>query len=306
MLSALVVAVLAGAASVAVAVSGGGSGHPAASSTPTVPAGAGARFTDPDSVAGFVAAATAELPAVTSYDYRRLDDALAAGLSVTTGTFRDAFRQTITGLTATARARHVVRDFQVVDAGMGASSADGREGKVLVFGRQTVTDRSTPAGATTAVTLTATLRRTGSRYLIKDLQSDVNAGLPPGSPDLTAAARAAQTEVTALLTLRRTSFAADRQRALAGAVDPARAQIDRTAAAARRAMTRGRYDLTGTVTALAAKSATGTAVTLLVAARSVRTPDRGTAQSTPVQYEVTVTRTGGRWLTGQITPMAAG
>jgi hypothetical protein len=306
MLAALAVALLAGAASVAVALTGGDRRATAPVSPSAVPAAAGARFTHPDDVATFVAAATAEIPAVTSYDYRRLDDALAAGLSVTTGSFRGAFRNTITGLTATAKARRVVRDFQVLDAGMGALTADRREGKVLVFGRETVTDRDTPAGGTALVTLCLTLRRAGDRYLIKDLQSDANAGLPPGSRDLSTAARSAQAEVTALLTYRRATFAADRQRALAGAIDPARAEIDRTAQAARRVMAKGRYDLTGTVTALAAKSATGSVVTLLVAGKSTRTPESGSPVTSAVRYEVTMSQGGGRWLATQITPLTTG
>src|SRR5581483_745108 len=117
-------------------------------------------FSDAAAAAAFQAGASSDIAAVTSYDYRRLDDALSAGLAVTTGSYRTAYRQALTGsLAATARADHVVHQFQIIGVGVGAMNADGTQAKVLVFGRQLVSDTSTRGRTVSSVlTLCATIQ----------------------------------------------------------------------------------------------------------------------------------------------------
>jgi Mce-associated membrane protein len=307
LVGALVVAGLAGAASVIITLTGTGAKPARSAAASTAAAAAGARFTQPDRAAAFMAGATSDITAVTSYDYRHLDDALAAGTSVSTGAYRTAFAQALRGqLAATARADRVVHDFDVLDVGIGEMAADGAQAKVLLFGRQVVTDRTHPHGAAALVTLCATMQRRGNRYLISELTQDGNAGLPPGTPELAAAAEAARSEVVNLLTYTRDQFDADLRRALAGAVDPLHGQLEQKADATRAAMTKGRYDLSGLVTSVAVKSVAGSSAVLLVAADASRLPDSGAASDVAqVRYEVTVSATSAGWRAAQVNALAA-
>jgi hypothetical protein len=158
----------------------------------------GATLVNPGLAQSFLAGASSDLAAVTSYDYRRLDDALSVGLSVTTGAYRDAYRAALTGpVSAEARKQHAVQTFRQLAAGIGEIDPDGLHAKVLVFGLQTRRDDSTHGKPSSAlVTLTATIERDGDAYLISGLDtSGANAGLPPGSADLTYAAEAGREEV---------------------------------------------------------------------------------------------------------------
>jgi hypothetical protein len=283
------------------------SGVAATSSAPTdQPKVTGASLADPDRALSFLAGAASDLAAVTSYDYRHLDDALSVGLSVTTGAYRTAYQQALTGPVADdARAHHVVQSFQELAAGIGAIDASGTDAKVLVFGLQSRTDDTAGGTHSTVVTLTATIRHSGDAYLISALDtSGSNAGLPPGSPDLTYAAEAARAEVVNSLSYTRTDFGADLQRALDGAIDPLRGQLAHTAHATKQAITDGGYDLTGTVTAVAVRSAEGNRVELLVAATGYQVADDGTRTAvTDGRYDVSTVMVDGRWTTSGITPI---
>lgn len=268
----------------------------------------GAYLTDPDLALSFLAGAASDLAAVTSYDYRHLDDALTVGLSVTTGAYQDAYRAALSGPVADeARTDHVVQTFQQLAAGIGEIDADGTHAKVLVFGEQTRTDDQHDGARTSTVTLTATIEHSGSSYLISGLASSgTNAGLPPGSADLTFAAEAGRAEVVNTLSYGRATFAADEQRALDGAIDPLRSQIARTAHDTKTALAAGHYDLSGTVTGVAIQSAQGTRVELLVAATGYQVAENGTrSPDTDGRYEVSVVMAGGRWVTRSITPIEA-
>lgn len=305
--------VLAGvvAAVLVISLSGGGGDKPASRSTHhTVAAAAGARLDNPDLATAFLAGAASDIVAVTTYDYRSLDEALQAGLSVTTGRYRTAYEQALTGpLAAAARSGHVVHEFAVLKLGIGAMNAAGTEATVLIFGQQQVTDDTTHGKpVNSAVTLVATIQRSGPQYLISDLAQDANPGLPPGSPDLTVAADSAATEVVNMLSYRRAAFAADLQRALSGATGALHTQLQQAAAATKAAMTKGGFDLSGTVTAVAVEQAQGDTVTMLVAATVNRlAAASGAARSTPVRYEITVNRTaGGAWPASQANVVDAG
>lgn len=192
MIGGLLVAVVAGAGSLVAALTGSGDAAPGTSSSSS--AVAGARLDDADAANAFLAAASSDVVAVTTYDYRRLDDARTTGLSVTTGAYRKAYQQAFAGsLASAAQSDQVVHDFEVLDTGIGSMRGGGRQAKVLVFGRQTVTDRQHPKGQSSIVTLCATMQRVGSRYLIADLSTDADPGAPPGNSALTAAISAGRT-----------------------------------------------------------------------------------------------------------------
>jgi hypothetical protein len=138
-----------------------------ATPTPTVAAGAGALIAQPDVATAFIAGAVSDIVAVTSYDYRTLDEALSNGLAVTTGTYRESYQSAMTGAVAeNARRNHTVQTFDVLRVGIGAITANGTEARVLIFGKEHVTDDTEQTAVDdTPVTLCATIRRQGNRYL---------------------------------------------------------------------------------------------------------------------------------------------
>jgi hypothetical protein len=278
----------------------------ASSAAPKV---SGATLLNPDLALTFLAGASSDLAAVTSYDYRHLDDALNVGLSVTTGAYQDAYRTALTGPVADqARKHHVVQTFRQLAAGIGEIDPDGTHATVLVFGLQTRSDDSTHGKPSSAVvTFTATIEHDGDSYLISGLDtSGTNAGLPPGSPDLTYAAEAARAEVANTLSYTRTGFDGDLQRALDGAAAPLRGEIANAAPKAKAAMLHGKVDLAGSVTALAVRSAEGSRVELLVAATGYQVADDGTRTAiSHGRYEVSVALLGGSWVTTAIAPIEA-
>lgn len=305
------IAAVAGLAAVAVAavvvvslVGGGSSGSTPTSATVSEPQ---ARLTSAARTQAFVAGATSDVLSVTSYSYRTLQSDLDNGLAVTTGAYRDRYRAALTGsLGATARRLHRTQTFQLATAGIGRTSADGSSAHVLLFGTQGVQDDTT-GGHTqdSLVTLDATIRRQGDSYLISGLDVGGDAGLPAGTTGLTAAAEAARSEVAALLTMRRAHLATDSRAVVATTVGPLHSQLTTQAASVRRAVTKGGYDLTGEVTALAVRSADGDTATLLVAATGDRTTASGRSSvATDGRYAVTVVRVQGRWLVSALDPVA--
>lgn len=188
------IAVAAAAAIAAVLVTSGSS-RPAPA--PAAPADVGvARFAKPQLVQTYLAAATSDIAAVTSYDYRRLDDALASGLAVSTGAYAQRYRSALSGAAAAhLESTHAVSDFTLQYAGIGEMAADGSHAAVLVFGVQVQRDDS--GRHANPVALTATIERDGDRYPISALAADTNAGIPPGTAGLAAAAEAARSGVAA-------------------------------------------------------------------------------------------------------------
>lgn len=215
----------------------------------------------------FIAAATSDLTAVTSYDYRHLDDALSAGLSVTTGAYRTAFRAALTGdLAVAARRDHTVQNFDLLKAGIGYMAADGSSAVVLAFGTETVIQDARTT--TTAITLTATLARQGSSFLISKLEVGTNPGLPPGTQAMLTAAEAGRERVLAQLS-----------------APPARQ---------------------GAVSAIAVERADDDTVLLLIAGTGTKTDSAGTSTVvTDGRYEVTVVRSGGRWTATDVVPVGS-
>ncbi|WP_375499921.1 hypothetical protein [uncultured Jatrophihabitans sp.] len=261
-----------------------------------------ATIVDSGAANAFLAGATTDIVAVTTYDYRSLDTTLSNGETVTTGAYRTSFRAALTGSLATeAKRAHRVQTFASLAAGIGQIAKGGASAKVMIFGAQSVTDDTTGGKAKqTLVTLTATIERQGSRYLVADLSAGGNAGLPAGTAGLRAAAEAGRSEVAAVLTLRHDHFDADYNVALAGAVEPLRTTLTSQAAATRQRITKGGYDLAGTVTAVAVQRAAGDTLVLLVAATGARTAAGKTSVVVDGRYRVTVVRVGSRWVTSSI------
>lgn len=264
---------------------------PAAGST----SGSGPRISAAEAAQAFVAGATADIVAVTAYDYRSLDIALRAAEDVTTGAYREAYRRAIQGsLGQQARAQRIVQTFRQTAAGIGEMSSDLRTAKVLVFGVQTVR-RGDAATQDTAITLTATVRRIGDRYLISRLDAGANAGVPAGSTRVADAAETARRHVVAALTLRRESIDADAAAILADTVNPLRAELESSLPGEKRRVTKGRYDLTGRATAVAIEQARSTRVIVLVAATGTRTAAGSTEVVADQRLRVNVLFVGGAW-----------
>ena len=307
----LVLAAIVVAAAVAIAVvvvRGSGDSGSSASASASATNDATAAVTHGDVANAFVAAATTDIVAVTTYDYRSLDTALSNGEPVTTGAYRASFRAALTGpLAAEARRVHRVQTFALLDAGIGEIAANSRSAKVLIFGVQSVTDATTGGAARkTLVTLTATLQRQGSRYLVAQLAAGQNAGLPAGTAGLRAAAEAGREQVVDVLSLRHDHFDADYNRALAGAVDPLRASLTSQLATTRKQVTSGGYDLAGTVTAVGVERVAGDTVVMLVAATGTRTTSAGkTTTVVDGRYRVTVVYVSGVWVTSAIDAVVA-
>ncbi len=267
------------------------------------PAGktAQARIADPGPVSAYLAAAGTDVQAVSTYDYRSIDGALNNGLQVTTGAYRRAYQLALSGTNAASAVRdRVVQSFELLAVGVGEVSDGGRQAKVLVFGIQRV--ESAVGRRASTITLTATMRRVGNRYLISKLVEDANAGLPPGTDGLRAAAEAGRQEIVNLLSFRRSDFAADQRRALDGAIGSLRGDIARRAASTKTGLEAGNYDLVGAATAVAVESARGESVVMLVAATGQRVNADGSRESvTDGRFEVSLTRVGERWLVERVT-----
>lgn len=267
-----------------------------------------ALLTDPDLAQSYVAAALSEIVIVSESDYRTLDDALAAGLSVTTGAYEARYRAALTGASAQQRiANHTITSIDVLQAGIGQITDGGNQAKVLVFGRLHQTGDDVASGAEdTPVTLCLTLVRRGQQTLISDLSQGANAGLPPGTQGVQAAAEAARAEVVNTLSYSRADFAADLARAQAGATGALKTQLSDAAAALQASLTKGNYDLAGTVTSVAMQQVAGDTAAVLVSAEAERVSGGGQPQSSAVErYVVNVERASGAWLVSSIDPVGA-
>ncbi len=265
-----------------------------------------ALLTDPSAAQAYIAAASSEVVIVSESDYRNLDAALESGLSVTTGAFQTRFRDALTGANAQARrANHGSTNIDVLQVGIGQVSSDGNQAKVLIFARLRQTGDDVDTGsANTLVTLTPTLVRKGDQFLISDLEQGVNAGVPPGTTGLRAAAEAARSEVVNTLTYSRADFAADLARVQQGATAALGKQLSGNAAALKSMLSKGNYDLSGAVTSIAAQGTGGNTASFLVAATGSRLPTKGAPTVvTNGRYLVSVQLVAGSWLATAVTPV---
>jgi hypothetical protein len=113
---------------------------------------------------------------------------------------------------------------------------------------------------------------------------------------------AAKQIVTNTLTYSRASFDKDYARTLAGATGSLASDLGKLKSQVLSQMNAGKFDLQGQVTAAAFEQSDGTNYLVLVSAQGFKLPDGGqrTLQSAP-RFELTMVRTGGRWLANNLT-----
>jgi Mce-associated membrane protein len=120
------------------------------------------------------------------------------------------------------------------------------------------------------------------------------------STERTAVDSAAQ-EVTNLLTFSRAHFDADFKRALNGTTGAMRADLQSKRSATLSAMTKGKFDLTATVTHKALEGPASKANSYLVLVTVNGFKSTAKDAPTPSDLEVTVARVKGKWLLSEIT-----
>ncbi len=115
------------------------------------------------------------------------------------------------------------------------------------------------------------------------------------------AVTAGATEAANILTYRRGSFAADFDRALAGATGTLRSDLAGKRTLTLSQMTKAKFDLKGDVARSAFESEDGGAVLLLVTVNGSRVADGGQASVPSAQrLELTMVRKDGKWLASNL------
>lgn len=267
-----------------------------ATSVPSSPHPAGAAYDDPATVATVLAAARADLPIVTGYDYRHLDEDTAKGLAVSTGSFsaqyEAAMRDTVASLAVSSR---TVQSTQVAEAGLVWLTSGKAE--VLIFGQQTVTNKSTTSPRLDVLTAGVELTLTGGMWKVSSVRvGSSDQADPPGTKALKAAVAAGDAQATAMLTYRRHSFAQDAARAEAGATGTLLDSIRRDAATLRAQMQQGGFDLRGEIAGAGTVSVSPDHIVLLVAALGYKDPDSGAETlQTRTRFQVDLVDVGGTW-----------
>ncbi len=109
-------------------------------------------------------------------------------------------------------------------------------------------------------------------------------------------------QVVNILTYSRKSFDADYARTLAGTTGALRADLGKQKAALRTQLTKGKFDLQGTVTSSAFEEVSGKNSLVLISAQGYKLPTGGqrTLAST-ARFEVTMTSVDGKWLASDLT-----
>lgn len=108
-------------------------------------------------------------------------------------------------------------------------------------------------------------------------------------------------QVVNILTYARTTYDADYARTLAGATGALHSDLEKQKATLLSQMTKGKFDLQGTVTSTAFEQVSDNSTLVLVSAQGYKLPAGGqrTLAST-ARFEVTMTRVGGRWLASDL------
>lgn len=275
--------------------------------SPTSPSAdpSGAAYDDPTAVQAVLAAARADFPLLTSYDYRHLTGDLGQGLAVTTGSFSSLYESTMRKtIFAQAAKLHVVQTTTVTNVGLvglGATQAEA-----LVFADEKVTDTSSKTPQLNGLATSVVLTKDGSAWKVSALRN--NSADPPDAPGTTLLKQSVtvgEGEAAALLIYRRHSFAQDLATAEAGASGNLLTQVKSQAAKLQTQLITGHFDLTAEMHATAIESVTPRQVVLLVAADGYKVPDKGarTLQSRQ-RLEVDVVSDGQRWHVDNVTPVA--
>jgi Mce-associated membrane protein len=115
-----------------------------------------------------------------------------------------------------------------------------------------------------------------------------------------AAVAAARTFVVNQFTYSRASFDSDFNRAVAGATGAARDDLVKNKANLLAAMTKGQFDLTGSVQDAAFVSADGSTVTVLVSATGYQVSASGQVPTSLSRFKITMTKSGSSWLASDL------
>jgi hypothetical protein len=133
--------------------------------------------------------------------------------------------------------------------------------------------------------------------------NDRNAGAryaPTG--DQQQAVQTGATEAANLLTFSRKTFAADFARALGGATGSLKKDLTARKATTLSAMTKGKFDLTAKVVESAFENEQSGKVQLLVTVNGANVNDSGqTSAAAPQRLELTMVRSGTKWLASNLT-----
>lgn len=294
-------------ASVVLALLGTNAGRGARAAAQTTAVGPatdrlGAAFAQPEVAAAAMVAARGAVQAIDSYDYRTLASALDAGTQVTTGDFRGTYRAAMVGdIAARAKQFHTVQTCAVQKVGLLSLSQDGLRAEVLVLALLSTTDTTSPAPRVSPVTLDVTMLDSTGTWLVAGMADVTGSPLPEEAPagttDLQAAVAAGRRAVAALLSYRRSHFAADFRRALDVLDENGRQQQEPQRAAIKAQLDRDHIDLGGDIDALAVEDAGFASVTLLAAVDHYETDAAGNRSSLgELRVEVGMLNVGGAWL----------
>jgi hypothetical protein len=127
-----------------------------------------------------LAAAKTCFATVNTYDYRKLDAALAAGLSCTTGKFTNDYRTAFNAqIKPNAPTIKIVRTTQVNKAGIASISPDGKQWVVLVYGQLSISSVQTAKGTPRIDPLdgVVTMDLVDGKWLIAKIDTDAGNGL---------------------------------------------------------------------------------------------------------------------------------
>lgn len=117
-----------------------------------------------------LAAATADMRQILSYDYRSIGPDLARARNDTTGEFRGEFRILASQLIGpAARQQQTVTTATVPDASVVSASA--RQVVVLLFIDQSTTSRTRPAPQLASSQIRVTMQLAGGRWLVAQFQA---------------------------------------------------------------------------------------------------------------------------------------
>jgi hypothetical protein len=108
-------------------------------------------------------------------------------------------------------------------------------------------------------------------------------------------------QVVNILSYARRSFDADYARTLAGATGALRADLAKQKTTLKSQMTKGKFDLQGTVTSSAFEEVSGKDALILISAQGYKLPAGGQRTLTSTaRFEVTMTSVGGKWLASDL------
>jgi hypothetical protein len=293
-------------------VSGTGAHTATASDTPTPSDAAstrgGAYFTNPKLVAQVLQVAEDDAAILGTYDYRDVTATLTEALKVTTGGFRTSYRRNMPLLTASAASNKTIQTVTALKGAVVNIAAGEKQAVVLMVIKQTIARGvNDTSPRTDFVTISQTMQRVGTQWLVSGLDPHGSTGTPPGTAALQDAEQAAQRMVLNTITYTRARFTVEFARTLASATGQLRTILNSHRDEIRQAMVKGTVDLRGELAGAAVESAAGSAVVVLVVVREYKITGVGDRKlASAGSFEVTMERIGNTWLASKLQALAAG